>query len=89
MTQVLPHFFTPIEGAKALMYSNGRYSEAPLYHRKHELYAKSGSSFIKLHPMGGGTSKPKTFWQDLSFETGSSKVEKGKLVWDFPTLQAA
>lgn len=40
-------FFTPLEGT-VLLRSRGSYSEAKLFSRDGKVYAKRGSSFVKL-----------------------------------------
>lgn len=78
-----PTFFTPIIDSKALLNRNGEYFEAPLFHRRHELFVQIGRAFIKLHPSHSGTSKTGTYWQDLELSEGSYGTQHGKLVW-FP-----
>lgn len=77
----LPVFFIPIVESYVLLRTNGRFHEAPLYHRSHELFACLGKEFISLSPNNGSTSKTNTRWIDLSFSEGSHSTEKGKLVW--------
>jgi len=56
--------FQPLQGG-VLLRLNGAYSEAKLFTLDDVVYAKSGSTYIKL--MGAGrTSKPKTSWSKLS-----------------------
>ena len=79
----LPVFFTPIVDSYALMNRNGEYFEAPLFHRKHELFVKDGKAFVKLSPNGNSTSKSATYWRDIQLSEGSYATEQGRLVW-FP-----
>ena len=75
-------FFTPVIDSHVLLFTRGSYSEAPLYHLKHELFARLGKTFIKLLPNNGSTSQDKTYWKDLHFSEGTSEIKKGQLLWN-------
>lgn len=71
--------FNPLGGSVVLR-SRGSYLEAPLYECDKVVYAKKGSSFIKLLDLNR-TSQDKTFWgpnldlkQAYAFEKGTSNL---------------
>jgi hypothetical protein len=73
-------FFTPIPDAKALLCTNGAYAEAPLFHMSQEIYAKKGSSYIKLRSDRGTTSRA-THWKTLHIPEGVIGTQQHRFVW--------
>ncbi|WRH62065.1 MAG: hypothetical protein RSE12_17085 [Fuscovulum sp.] len=62
-------FMTIIEGGVSLLYCNGVFRQANLYHRNGDVYAKWGAGFVRLGA-GGATSHPNVKWREV--DTGNA-----------------
>jgi len=58
------NFFSKIDDAYVLLRQNGVYRQADLYRRGSNLFAKTGSGYIRLG-ISGSTSAPKVIWMEL------------------------
>lgn len=55
--------FQKIEDSLVILYNKGRYTQSCLYRRNEKVYAKLGSSYIRLFTHGG-TSVPAVIWKE-------------------------
>lgn len=58
--------FTSLAGS-ALLYAQGRFREAALFSFEGQIYAQSGSSFIRLK-RDGATSLRSTYWSSIELD---------------------
>ncbi len=77
-------FFSIIPEGKAIMLSNGVYSQRDLYTRAGRVYAKYGSGYVRLHH-GGDTSAPKVRWVETDTPNGSIDTSKGQMIYEGTT----
>lgn len=78
-------FFTPLEGT-ALLRFRGSFTEAKLFERNSQIYAKRGSSFVRLlsHER---TSVDKLFWSEI--KGVPYREHTGFVEVSFPQITAA
>lgn len=63
------NFISKIDNAYAWIRRGGVYSQAELYRRGEQVFAKMGSGYVRLSG-SGTTSQPKTSWQEI--DTGGN-----------------
>lgn len=73
-------FFSPIPDAKVVLHRQGSYSEAALFEMNQEIYAKKGSTYIKLHGNRATTAK-NTYWKTLHIPEGVIGTREHRFVW--------
>jgi len=62
--------FTVIDDATAVMYRKGVFRQVSLYERNGNIYAASGSGFVKLK-YSGATSDPNLKWDEIDGVDGA------------------
>lgn len=78
--------FEPIEDSLVLLVRNGVFIESKLFVRNTQVFAKLGSGYIRLHPMGT-TSVNKIYWKELHSNLGGAVQSGPELRW-VPMLEA-
>lgn len=70
-------FFEPLDGYALLSIAHG-YTEARLYQKGNEIFAKHGSKYLRLWDMGQ-TSDPKIRWVEINLSKAHS-FQGGRMI---------